>query len=543
MRRGPMRAALAAAWGAWAAQEVELLRYVTPYGTDLDVLVDVSPYAELLQRPAVRLYSFVDTWVGNHTAAEVWSERAEGSAETCELRRLEGNGWALHAELLYFAPERAAGTVLPAVSPAPWRAPPPELGRVEVAGPPSKGQGFLRKEGAAEVFSPCAGAADVQRALRDDWARSRVQAGADANATRYTLLRQDLTAPAKVLDVDAEQRTVRVKLSGSGPWGVGDAVYLEKRTGIETEDGDVVNGVAPLEPAGHVLELSAGEARVQMRDGCLPQPGWELRTARAADKPGGGACSLEGPAPGPARLVAAAVDVGAPLADNERVRVRVVATGHGWSFTDEHCGEYCRMEFAVSVDGEEAGRFRPWREDCAANPNGHLQHGTWKTSRNGWCPGAVSDGWWADVTDLVKRGGTVQVALDGVVEGRAAYNNSAGFAFGEKAVVQAAVTLFREPSEAIVRRATDRTERVHFAAPWFEYDAASAPAPEFRVPVFTGELHQVSSRKLEHEVALPRELLEAGRAHAVALRLRLTAPPPPLEVDRWDRFATFGVLA
>ena len=33
------------------------------------------------------------------------------------------------------------------------------------------------------------------------------------------------------------------------------------------------------------------------------------------------------------------------------------------------------MEFAVSVDGEEAGRFRPWREDCAANPNGHLQHG------------------------------------------------------------------------------------------------------------------------------------------------------------------------
>ena len=32
----------------------------------------------------------------------------------------------------------------------------------------------------------------------------------------------------------------------------------------------------------------------------------------------------------------------------------------------------------------------------------------------------MSDGWWADVTDLVKRGGTVQVALDGVVEGRAA---------------------------------------------------------------------------------------------------------------------------
>ena len=33
------------------------------------------------------------------------------------------------------------------------------------------------------------------------------------------------------------------------------------------------------------------------------------------------------------------------------------------------------MEYVVSVDGAEAGRFRPWREDCAENPNGHLQHG------------------------------------------------------------------------------------------------------------------------------------------------------------------------
>merc|ERR1719421_2504595 len=120
-----------------------------PYGADLDVLVDVSPYAELLQRPKIRFYSFVDTWVGNHTAPEVWSERAAGSAERCELRKLEGNGWALHAELLYFAaPERAPGTVLPAVSPSPWRSAPPELGRVEVAGP-SKSQGFLRKESAS----------------------------------------------------------------------------------------------------------------------------------------------------------------------------------------------------------------------------------------------------------------------------------------------------------------------------------------------------------------------------------------------------------
>lgn len=561
--------AAAAAAPQQGGGSVELLRYVTPYATGLDVLVDVSAYAPLLlaRGGPLQLYSFVDTWVGNDTKPEVWSDR-KSTQERCELRVLEGNGWALHAELLFFARGIAAsgGAVLGAVAPAPFGAP-LELGALEVATGLFAGAGaatvdgrVLRAPRDAEAFWPCRGPEDVQRALRASWALA--QPANATNATRDVLLRRALAAPRRVAAVDDARRTARVELeAGDTGWGVGDAVYLEKRMAVLTESGEAVNGVAPLDPVGRVVKRAAGAATVELDAlGCLPELGWELRTAeptepsphRAAARWAGkraeipasdgadGSLCVAAAAASP-RVADTEVDLGT-LAPGERVRVRVTATGHGWSFTAEHCGEYCEIEYTLLLDGAVAGRFRPWRDDCGENPLGNRQHGTWKESRNGWCPGAVSDGWWADVTEFVPNGGRVRVALDALVVGDPAYNNSAGFAFDERAVVQAAVTFFREPPASrqagVVRRA--KAAAPAGAAPWFSYVAEAAEPPQHRVPVFSGELHQAGSRVLERAIELPVGL-DASTAWDVALHLRLAAPPPPLQVDRWDRFATFGV--
>lgn len=70
----------------------------------------------------------------------------------------------------------------------------------------------------------------------------------------------------------------------------------------------------------------------------------------------------------------------------------------------------------------------------------------------------------------------------------------------------------------------------------------------WRVPVFKGELSQVSTQLLRRDVDLSGVLPKFGGGkkgpawRRVALRLTLGSPGPPLTVDHWDRLSSFGLL-
>lgn len=306
------------------------------------------------------------------------------------------------------------------------------------------------------------------------------------------------------------------------------------------------------------------------------------------------------------RLLSKTVDFGEPLKPNERYLAHFVSSGHGWEHTNGQCGEFCRVNFRLTVDGAEKGtdnysllekgteaaNFNLWRDDCGNNPLSS-QMGTWTTSRNGWCPGAVSNGYFADVTDLVQKGGMHKVAVEAGVDGYSPYLNSNGFAYKDPAMLQVGLNFFRYTDSPHVNR-TQRSNSedqpvsfVEFArgmtmqeveeesgslartvslekkkrvkqyrlgdektndgflgqkAPWFTYDHRKR-APEVTVPLFNGIVHQMSNRVITADVATPNlSKLDPNKNYNIGLRLQLRAPPSPLVVDRWDRFATFGML-
>lgn len=539
-------------WFGVANDQIELARYVTPYAASLDVLLDVSHYAPLLLADELEFYSFIDTWVGNATPPELWQENG-----TCSLREMEGNGWAFSAELLYWPTSTARTTeVVPII---PRRGVP--LGEVRAQqtellvehGAVTFAQHFRDQKGV--VFAPCRGVEELKSALREDWAaRTPDRDAADI------LLRSSL-GPARPAVELVNASVVRVKLEAGDVWAAGDAAFVQKRAPTVLEDGRVVNGVAPLDPpAGRVVAVEGNSALVAIVDGCLPDgvEGWRFQhapkavsvpdlrfplhaaipstvaaqvRAQSAEARGVPVCILTR-APG-------GVSASAELAPRGgRVFARVLATGHGWSLTRRHCGEYCQVEYTLTVNGREVGVENPWRE-CADNPTGAEQHGTWDEARNGWCPGAVSAGWDVDVTDAVPASGLVQLSLTARVVNAARYNNTDGFAFGEDAKVETSVTLFRvEPTPTLIQR--DRVVRrasPEFNPPWFTYE--EPPEPEARVTAFAAALQQGASREITARVPGPG--LDSASGWTVGLRLRLGAPPAPLRVDRWDRLASFGV--
>jgi len=312
------------------------------------------------------------------------------------------------------------------------------------------------------------------------------------------------------------------------------------------------------------------------------------------------------------RVLSKTVDFGKPLKDNERFLAHFVSSGHGWEHTNGQCGEFCRVQYRLTADpaskpndqyslleeGTEAATFSLWRDDCGNNPLSN-QMGTWTTSRNGWCPGAVSNGYFADVTDLVKRGGHHKVAVEATVDGYHPYVNSNGFAYKDPAMLQVGLNFFRYTDSP---HAANRTQSalletevpvsfVEFArglkmeeveeaeetatlarsvsveqkkrkqklykrhgdkpvddgflgqkAPWFTYNQHKKE-PDVTVPLFNGIIHQMSNRIITADVPTPNlSKLDPNKNYNIGLRLQLRAPPSPLIVDRWDRFATFGML-
>jgi hypothetical protein len=105
-----------------------------------------------------------------------------------------------------------------------------------------------------------------------------------------------------------------------------------------------------------------------------------------------------------------------------RAELRVVATGHGQG-NRLNCAEFCSLVHELTVNGV-AFPFDPWRTDCASNPIGPLQAGTWKYNRAGWCPGAYAIPHVLDITSAVQPGEDAVVTYDSYSTIHGPYENT-----------------------------------------------------------------------------------------------------------------------
>ena len=88
-------------------------------------------------------------------------------------------------------------------------------------------------------------------------------------------------------------------------------------------------------------------------------------------------------------------------ADIKKVEAHLIATGHGFGFTN-NCAEFCELTHTIEVNNTEY-TVNQWRSDCEENPISP-QRGTWEYARNGWCPGAISVGNIVDISDAIRPG-------------------------------------------------------------------------------------------------------------------------------------------
>lgn len=148
-----------------------------------------------------------------------------------------------------------------------------------------------------------------------------------------------------------------------------------------------------------------------------------------------------------------------PKVENgERVVAHFTATGHGWANTDQQCGEFCKMKYNISFDGDRPAQFMQWRDDCNDNPTGNSQYGTWWESRNGWCPGSVSAGVYFDITDSLKKDSTHhRLTIDLSVLNRDGgyggsyqpYTNLKGWLAHDQSVLNTDLKVYIYPKEAV----------------------------------------------------------------------------------------------
>lgn len=130
-----------------------------------------------------------------------------------------------------------------------------------------------------------------------------------------------------------------------------------------------------------------------------------------------------------------------------------MVTGHGWSATQDQCGEFCEAIYHLLFNGRSAYNVSQFRNDCVENPNGEEQRGTWPTARNGWCPGSVSQGLHIDVTDHVAAGSNT-LAIDlNVLSGDTGeyqkYTDYMGFVNKDKARMAVGLTFFVYGDKAV----------------------------------------------------------------------------------------------
>lgn len=85
------------------SQHVEMMRFVTPYGTGMETMVDVTQYSTLLRSGELSFFNFIDTWVGNDTSAGSYMYLDNVTGE-CSSQTVHGNGngWVVQADLVFW---------------------------------------------------------------------------------------------------------------------------------------------------------------------------------------------------------------------------------------------------------------------------------------------------------------------------------------------------------------------------------------------------------------------------------------------------------
>lgn len=89
--------------------------------------------------------------------------------------------------------------------------------------------------------------------------------------------------------------------------------------------------------------------------------------------------------------------------------LRVNFSGHGF-VNSLNCGEFCKKNYYVKVNGNQAVTQAIWRDDCGLNPV-FPQAGTWLFDRANWCPGNKSLYRMHDLSNYVS-GSSVDINVD-----------------------------------------------------------------------------------------------------------------------------------
>ena len=84
--------------------KAELLRFVTPYGAELEAIVDITAYSQLLETVfnasgKIEFYAAIDTWVGNDTRRKiVYVDNVTGVCTA--FNTSDGNAWNVSVDLV-----------------------------------------------------------------------------------------------------------------------------------------------------------------------------------------------------------------------------------------------------------------------------------------------------------------------------------------------------------------------------------------------------------------------------------------------------------
>lgn len=95
--------------------KLELLRFITPYGTSIEAIVDMSPHSQFIASSLNALghlpfYGFIDTWVSNNTEHTVFYMN-NVSKKCSAIKATSGNGWKMSVELVIWPHVQSSSSI------------------------------------------------------------------------------------------------------------------------------------------------------------------------------------------------------------------------------------------------------------------------------------------------------------------------------------------------------------------------------------------------------------------------------------------------
>mmetsp|Transcript_43591 Transcript_43591/g.79407 ORF Transcript_43591/g.79407 Transcript_43591/m.79407 type:complete len:838 (+) Transcript_43591:179-2692(+) len=297
---------------------VEMLRFITAYGTGLEVVVDITPYVPLLQTAAaahgeLKFYSYIETWVSNDTGSSVLFVNT--SSNNCSAAtHFDGNGWELHADLIAWPKEVQQTDTKPfaAVTLATGR-----YGSAYRIGAVDWHKGNLTNDGSAVILDDkaaldvaagasvyhCGGTAERDLRTASVFGYLAQQARflqGDEREESLQMLAQSLVEmyawqhliKGKVESIGEDNLTARVSYNASlADIQVGSPVFFssaEVLTAFKVTGGYALIPV-PLEPMGNVTHVYPGMLEVELEYPCFGRiEGWPslllLKSSDALEK-------------------------------------------------------------------------------------------------------------------------------------------------------------------------------------------------------------------------------------------------------------------